>query len=174
MTWIGRLFRAFGRKVICTCTDPMRCPAFGERASGGPIGPGSAYWIGEHGPEPLVMPYGVQPIDLSKYGDDVQVTLDNSDAVLKPIEGLKEVSISYSGFWDDGKVWPWPQSSNPIKVTWQVPANRFHAWLWRLSTKRGLGWIKPRMLTRKFTGHVEPWNDGNGFAIRANPEETAK
>lgn len=35
MTWLGRLFRAFGRKVICTCTNPERCPMFGERR--GPI-----------------------------------------------------------------------------------------------------------------------------------------
>lgn len=31
MTWLGRLLRSIGRKLICTCPDPERCPMFGER-----------------------------------------------------------------------------------------------------------------------------------------------
>lgn len=28
-------------------------------ATGGPVNPGRAYWVGEHGPEPLVLPANV-------------------------------------------------------------------------------------------------------------------
>lgn len=131
----------------------MNAARYGERASGGPID--SSTWTcptGEDGPEPLILPNGA-----------------------RFLAGLKRTEFTLNGTFDADPSHPiWPSAPNPVKVSWQTPANRWHAWLWRLSTVRAFGWIKPRMTTRKFVGNLEPWDSTDTINITARPEEDAQ
>lgn len=105
--------------------------------------------------------------DRARYGERADPT------PLAFLSDLPQATFTVSGTFDAMPASFWPTTPNPVQVTYQTPANRWHAWLWRLSTIRAFRWIKPRMTTHKFTGTVEPWPDFDGLTIHAQPEEDA-
>lgn len=115
---------------------------------------GWSYWVGEHGPERVPADaIDLPPFVVGAGRFDPQDHITSSDYVL----GLQQGSSTLNGQFDSAHAAAYfpPPAPQTATVSYEVPANWWHGWLWRLRTVRGFGWVKPRMRKVSITGEME-------------------